>query len=365
MKVAKKALKNAKKVVQKLPIDAVFITDPANVRYLSTYTGSSGQIFLTPNKSYFITDARYRNIGKSIQKKTVLEYLEIKKRSLDFLPEICKKHRIKNLGFEDEKITYAQYRDLKKIVQKVHLKPIEKTISSLRRQKFSDEIRLIRKSQKLNEQVLSTIFRTLKLGESEVEIAADIKKIARDYGAEDVSFNPIVAFGGHSATPHHQNTTRKLEKGDIVLIDMGVIYKGYCSDMTRVFFTKKPTSEQEKIYNIVLQAQERAIKNIREGTLCKTIDDLIHDTFIQKRLNKFFTHSAGHGLGLEIHEGISFNAESKDTLLENEIVTVEPGLYIAKKFGIRIEDMILVKEKTYQNFTHYPKNIKNLILSLT
>lgn len=361
----KERLNKAKKLAKKLNLDALLVCDASNIRHLSTYTGTSGKLCITTGKIYFITDARYRSIAQTIERKYGIEFLEIAKKSTNWVQELCSKHRIKKLGFEDNAITYAHYLNLRKTIKKVKLRPLYGALSELRRMKSEEELRLIRKSQRINEKTLATILRTLYFGATEREVAAEIKKIGMDYGADDVSFEPIVAFGAHGATPHHQNTTRKLKKGDTILIDMGMKFHGYCSDMTRCFFTKKPTKEQERVYNLVLESQERAIKQIRTGTLCRTIDDLTRNTFEQQKLNKFFTHASGHGVGLDIHEGISFAENSKDTLQTNEVVTIEPGLYIPRQFGIRIEDMLIVKPAKSENITLFSKKIQNAILNLT
>ena len=195
----------AKKLVKKLGVDAIAIHDASNIRYLSSYTGTSGEMFITKGKMYLVTDARYRPIAKAIERKYDIEFHEIAKKSSGWMNELCATHRIKTLGFEDRAVTYAQYFSMRKNVKRVSLKPIHGAISELRRVKSEEELRLIRKSQRINEKTLETIVRTLYFGATEREVAAEIKKIGMDYGADDVSFEPIVAFGGHSATPHHQN----------------------------------------------------------------------------------------------------------------------------------------------------------------
>ncbi|MBI4232764.1 aminopeptidase P family protein, partial [Candidatus Peregrinibacteria bacterium] len=191
----------------------------------------------------------------------------------------------------------------------------------------------------------------------EIDLARKIKELGAEFGAEDVSFDPIVGFGKNSSIVHHNPGKTKLKKGDIVLIDMGMKYQGYCSDMTRMIFTAKPSQKQKEIYEIVLKAQMAALKGIRAGISCKKADQLARKIIEDAGYGEQYGHSGGHGIGLDIHEPPSLSKNFTGNLKENSIVTVEPGIYLPGEFGIRIEDMTLVRKKGNINLTKIPKTL--------
>ena len=365
------------------------ITTPSNITYLSGFTGSTGFMLLTKSKAYLFTDSRYIQRAKNTIKKKLpipprckIEVIDSTKmwRKPKLLKEnwqkLLKKHRIKMLGVEESHLTVAKYKKFKKIskitrqkTQTVNFPPGWKTrftdisgkIEKCREIKSKEEIKLITKSQRINEKVLSVINKIVqqwcKKKQSspltELNLAWKIKKLAHEYGAEDISFEPIVAFGKNSAIPHHLSGNTKLKKGNIILIDMGVKYKGYCSDMTRIIFTSPPTKLQQEIYNTVLKAQTTAIKNIKAGITGKKADSISRKIIKEAGYSEYYQHSGGHGIGLDIHESPSLSENYTKTLKKNSIITVEPGIYLPGKFGIRIEDMILITKKGTKNLTKY------------
>ena len=179
-----------------------------------------------------------------------------------------------------------------------------------------------------------------------------------------ISFRPIVGFGANSAIPHHQNTDKKFKKGDVVLVDMGFIYGGYCSDMTRTFFTKKPSDLEAQIYNTVLKAQEAAIKHMKIGNTGGDCDKIARDIIAKAGYGKNFGHSLGHGIGLEVHESPNVGPNSKDKLVEHCVITSEPGIYLAGQFGVRIEDMIHVTKKGPVNLAKFPKKLEDVTIKI-
>ena len=230
---------------------------------------------------------------------------------------------------------------------------IKNTPEKMRLTKDKSEIHALKKSQQINGETLKRIKKLCKPGLTELEIAWKIKTIGHDLGTEDISFEPIVAFGPSSSSPHHQNGNRKLKKRDIVLIDMGMKYKGYCSDMTRTFFLGKPTTQQENVYQKVLDAQLAGIAQIKAGAKAASVDKAARKSMGEDE--KYFGHSFGHGIGLDVHESPNLSSKSKDILKENMIVTAEPGIYLPGKFGVRIEDMGRVTKTGYENFTKIVK----------
>jgi Xaa-Pro aminopeptidase len=343
--------------------NALFISNPVNVNYLTGFTGSRGLILITQKKACFFTDFRYLEYAKKIVPKE-FEVIQIDKKWKTDWPGILKKYKIDSLGIEEDYLTYSQFLVLRKISKGVKIIKSEQIIEKLRQFKSTKELQYLKKSQEINEKLLKKTLRFIKPGVTEKDVEWFILENIRAVGADGTSFTPIVAFGNNSSIPHHQNSDRKLKKGDTILIDMGVKYKGYCSDMSRTFFTKKPTDLQAKVYKIVLDAQKAAIKNLKNGVLMSEITNAAMKIIEKAKYKKNFQHGLGHGTGLEIHELPNLGSEKPEKLFKNMITTIEPGIYLPKNFGVRIEDMVIITGAGYQNITKAPKELKAAIIEL-
>jgi len=343
--------------------ESYLITDLSNIRYLSNFHGTNGQVFLTHNKAYFLTDPRYFRETKKVlpQKMTAVKVTKTFTKSLN---RIIAKNKIKIVYFEEKEVSYQRYRFLRKQLKEVKLKPQSDMVENLRIAKTPQEIKYLIKAQRITEKVFTEIRKKLKAGKSELQITREIIDLAYEHGADEVSFPPIIAFGSNSGIPHHMSGKRRLKKGDIVLIDMGMKYKGYCSDMTRIVFTAKPTPLQEKIYNIVLAAQETAIKKLKAGIKGTDVDKFARTVIKKAGYGRNFSHSLGHGLGIQIHELPSLSNHYSQPIPDSSVVTVEPGIYLEKSFGVRIEDMVLVKGKNAQVITKIPKEINRCVVKI-
>lgn len=363
-----------KTLLKKNKISALLVTNKTNIRYLSGFTGSSGFLLLTKTKPILFTDSRYfegasYTVPRFFKLENVSKLWKNKELLKEHWQKTLKKFRIKNLGFESESIQYRQFKKFKALSNKVKFIETSGIIEEIRSVKEPDEIKKIKKSQEINEKVFKKITEFIKKSAAtnksitEEEVSWKIRVLGHEFGAEDVSFAPIVAFGKNSSIPHHESDKTKLKKNDIVLIDMGMKYQGYCSDMTRTIFLTTPTPEQKKVYDTVLQAQLNTIQQIESDILEQKIDTTCREYISSKKYGKYFTHGTGHGVGLDIHELPSFQEDKKtkskpktQTLLQpGMVVTVEPGIYLKGKFGIRIEDMVLVTEKGRQNMTKIQK----------
>jgi len=343
--------------------ESYLITDASNVRYLSNFHGTNGQVFITRKKAYFLTDPRYfREAKKHLPKK--MAAINVAKSFTESLNRIIAREKIKNVYFEEKSVTFQTYKNLTKKIGEVKLKPRADIVENLRMIKNRGEILNLVKAQRIAEKVFMDIRKNLMAGQTEIQISRKIIDLAYEYGADEISFPPIIAFGSNSGVPHHLSGSRKLKKGDIVLVDMGMKYKGFCSDMTRMIFTAKPTPLQEKIYNIVLTAQETAIINLKAGIKGTDVDYIARKIIKKAGYGKNFNHSLGHGVGLQIHELPSLSNHYDNPLPENTVVTVEPGIYLEKSFGVRIEDMVLVKGKNAQIITRIPKYIGSCIVKI-
>ncbi|MBI2634348.1 M24 family metallopeptidase [Candidatus Peregrinibacteria bacterium] len=347
-------------------MQANLITNRSNIAYLSNFTGTAGFMLLTPTKNYLFTDARYIERAKNTIKKgiKIIDVTHVFRNPTGLKSQwhkILNKHKIHTLGIEEDDLTISRFKKFKKITPKVKFTNISGEMETKREIKTAGEIRLITKSQRINEQVLAEIKKIIRhhrrTGKKimETDIVWKIKELGHHFGAEDISFEPIVAFGSHSARPHHLSGNTILKKNDIILIDMGMKYRGYCSDMTRMILPPKPTPKQQKIYNLVLKAQQHAIKNIRPGMSGKQADTLSRNIIKKAGYGEKYIHSGGHGIGLDIHEIPSLAESYGKKIRRNSIITVEPGIYLEGEFGVRIEDMILITNSLPLNLTNAPR----------
>lgn len=358
-------LKKLNPIFKKEHVDAIIIKNLINVRYLTEFTGTTGFLIITPKKNFFFTDFRYKGYVE-MHLPPFYTFIDTATLRGTGFNDFLKKENIKKLGFESEHMMVNQYISWGKHL-KASLKPLSGIDAILRIAKTDEEIDHITLAQRCAEDALQKIMKKLKPGKTEQQISNEIEMAAFAYGGENevrISFKPIVGFGANSAIPHHQNTNKKFKKGDIVLVDMGFSHGGYCSDMTRTFFTKSPTDFEAKIYNTVLKAQTQAIKHMKIGNTGGDCDKIARDIITKAGYKDQFGHSLGHGIGLEVHEAPGVSAGNKNKLVENCIITSEPGIYLEGQFGVRIEDMIHVTKKGPVNLAKYPKKLEEVILKI-
>ncbi|MDE7337347.1 MAG: aminopeptidase P family protein, partial [Clostridia bacterium] len=322
--------------------DNLIILLPSNTLYLSGYSSSNCQIIITKNHAYFLTDMRY--------------YLEAKQKLSDNFEVLCQDLNSSanlledgSIGFESD-ISYRQYESLLLLSEDRRLVDISDKIASLRDIKTIEEIKNIKSAQSVTEKAFEEALKFIKLGISEIELSAYIEYIMQKNGCEP-AFDSIVAFGEHTASPHAHRSERKLKCGDLITMDIGARYNGYCSDMTRTVGYGHIGERQAEIYNNVLTAQRLALEGIKSGIKGKDGDKIARDYFASENLDQYFTHSLGHGVGIDIHEGVGLTPREERLLENNMIVTVEPGLYIDGEFGVRIEDMVQITENSVNNLT--------------
>ncbi|MBU0706590.1 Xaa-Pro peptidase family protein [Patescibacteria group bacterium] len=341
-------IKKLQKLIKAQKLGALLVSDRHNVRYLSGFVGTNGKLLVTPAKHVLITDARYFETAR----KAGVPYYD-QERGLKKLMS-----RFKTIGFEAENFTVARLKKYKKALPGVKFKPTTGLVESLRKIKDEAEIRIIKKAVKIACKSLRELAGKLKPGVTEDELEWELLKIARTNGADGFSFPPIITFGKDTADIHHQKGESKLKKGEMVLVDFGLVYKGYITDMTRVFFQRKPTPFEQKIYSTVLAANRAAIKAIKVGMRCAALDKAARDVIEKSGFGKYFTHSTGHGTGLEVHEAPRVSHKSKDRIRSGMVFTIEPGIYVPGKAGVRIEDMIYVNsEGKAEVLTKFAKNL--------
>ncbi len=342
-------------------LDALFVSNKTNIFYLTGFKGSNGSVLVTKNHLYLLTDSRYT---EKAEKTTCKEcrVVDMAPGLFNVIHTLLIKHRIKVFGIEAADLSVAFFNRLDSL-NGFAIKPADEILSSIRAVKSKEELRQIRQSQKLNEQVLRLLLPEIKVGKTETDIAWKVHQISRDLGADGVSFDPIIAFGANTAMPHHEpSNKKKLKRGDMILIDMGVMVNDFASDMTRTFFTKAPTKQQREVYEAVLEANMRAIQTISPGITCDEVDKAARKYIRDAGYYKKFGHATGHGIGLDVHEEPRVAKGIETELRAGMVITVEPGIYLPGKLGVRIEDMIEVTDKGKQVLTKYPKDIGKMIL---
>ncbi|HTB10232.1 MAG TPA: Xaa-Pro peptidase family protein [Bryobacteraceae bacterium] len=341
-----------------LKIDALLVSSPANVRYLTGYAGSNGILLLTKSDSHFFTDPRYAlEVAQQITCKVHVE----KKPLLVAAAAIIKRKRLKKIGFESSWLRYDDYIRVKEdLPLGSALHPIGRIIEEQRMVKSAAEMSLIRRSVATNSEAYSKTIRRVHAGAREMDIAAELDYQMRALGAEKAAFDTIVAAGPRTALPHAHPTPHRLGENELLLIDMGASQEGYASDMTRVAHTGTPPKRILRLYKAVLEAQLAALSSIKAGITTGEVDAAARNVLKRHELDRAFVHSTGHGLGLEIHEPPRIARKDKTKLQAGMAITIEPGAYIDGLGGIRIEDTVLVTEHGCEVLTPTPKDLIEL-----
>ncbi len=336
--------------------EAALVTSDANRLYLTGFNSSAGAVFITSEKAYFLIDFRYFEAAKaSVNSCEIL----LANRLLTQIAELCARHGIRSIKIESDFVSVGMLERYKKAFEKVAVlsdNSLSEKLSTLRSVKSQKELSLIRLAQGLTDKTFSYILERISENRTEREVMLDMEFYMRRLGSEGVSFDFIVVSGKNSSLPHGVPTDKKIEKGDFVTMDFGAVCGGYRSDMTRTVAVSHVTEEQRQVYNTVLAAQNAALDSIRAGMICKDIDKIARD-LIEADYKGCFGHGLGHSVGIEIHENPSFNTVCETVLREGMVLTVEPGIYLENKFGVRIEDMIAVTKDGCENLTHSNKNL--------
>lgn len=338
-------------------LDAFLIIKKQNIRYLSGFTGSSGQLIITRSNNYLITDFRY--IEQAKLQSPNYQIIKQEKKIIDTVKDICHKERIKRIAFEEDQMVFKAYETYNRELKPICLIPASHFLEKIRVIKDHDEIVLLKKAVDLADQAFKRILPYIKPGIKEKEIALELEFFLRKMGAEEKSFDFIVASGIRGALPHGVASDKELEKGEFVTMDFGCIFEGYCSDLTRTVGVGKLGSKQIEIYNIVLEAQTAGINSLRPFVKCQDVDSTAREVIIKAGYGDYFGHCLGHGVGLEVHEEPRLAKENHELLQPGMVVTIEPGIYIPGFGGVRIEDMVLIHENYIEILS---KSYKELLI---
>ncbi|MBM9518375.1 aminopeptidase P family protein [Desulforhopalus vacuolatus] len=331
-------------------LGGLLVAQPENRRYLSGFRGGdngiqeTSGILIIPSKGkpHLITDSRFELAAQ--QESPDFKVHVYRKRLPEFLKELLGELDITKLGFESGYTLYSFAKKLEETLKNVKLFPLTDTIENMRIIKDEEEIELLRKSVLLNEKVFEQVYGSMLECKTEVDVAIAVETTMRRMGAESPSFSTIVASGERGALPHAIPSTQKLQSGKSLTIDMGLILNGYCSDMTRTFCCGKPDETYMQIHRIVRKAQLAGMEAIRAGVTGASVDKTARKVIEDAGYGKYFGHGLGHGVGLAVHEEPRLSRLNNKKLKAGMIVTVEPGIYIPEWGGIRIEDMVVVRE---------------------
>ncbi|KPK98442.1 MAG: hypothetical protein AMJ95_04190 [Omnitrophica WOR_2 bacterium SM23_72] len=338
-------LKNLAGKLRENNLDGLIVSLASNISYLTRYSSRDSYLLISLQGNIYFTDYRYIEEARH-NLKGVACVKQVNGSVFNLLGESCLALGLKRVGFEERFLAYAEFKKIKSSLKgRAKLLPFHSLIESLRQIKDPQELQKIRKAIQITAKALKFIITFIRPGLKEIEVVAELERFIRYHGASNRAFDIIVASGPNSSFPHHIPSVRKLSKDEPVLIDMGVDYGGYKCDLTRVFFLDKIKGLIREIYAIVREAQERALKKIKPACRISEVDSASRQYIAQKGYGACFGHNLGHGIGLDIHEA-PYISGKEDSILERGMVfTVEPAIYLPDKFGIRIEDVVLVTQE--------------------
>jgi Xaa-Pro aminopeptidase len=330
--------------LKKAGLDGIIVSSAHNITYLTHYRSRDAYLLISQKQDIYFTDPRYtEEAGKNLKG---IALKETRGSFFKLLAQACVSLGLKRVGFESSYLDFKQYQRIaEELKGKAGLFPVYGLIEEKRQIKSAEELEKIRKAAQITIEALRFIRDFIRPGIKEAEIAGELERFIRYNGGYASAFDIIVACGPNSSFPHHLTSQKRVSRGEPVLIDIGVDYEGYKSDLTRVFFSDKINSTFRKVYAIVRQAQDRAIKTIKPGVFINKVDAAARQYIARKGYGGFFSHGLGHGIGLAVHEEPRISQKEKDILKTGMVFTVEPAIYLPGRFGVRIEDMVLVTRK--------------------
>ncbi|GAA0331403.1 Xaa-Pro peptidase family protein [Oceanobacillus sp. FSL W7-1293] len=337
--------------------DAIIIDSPYNRRYLTNFTGTAGTALITSDKALFITDFRYTE--QAAEQAAAFEIIEHKQGMIQEIANQIDKLGVKRLAFEKNYTTYSQFETYQNQFSQ-ELIPVEGIVEALRMIKTPDELEIMKKAAKIADDAFAHIQSFIEPGVKEIDISNELEFFMRRQGATSSSFDTIVASGLRSALPHGVASDKKIEEGELVTLDFGALYEGYCSDITRTVAVGEISAALREIYDIVLEANLRGVKGTKAGMSGKEADALTRDYITEKGYGERFGHSTGHAVGMEVHESPGLSTRSEAILEPGMVVTVEPGIYVPGVGGCRIEDDIVITKDGNERLTFAPKELIQL-----
>ncbi|NLY39637.1 MAG: aminopeptidase P family protein [Firmicutes bacterium] len=335
-------------------LEAILISQPANRRYISGFSGSSGYLLVGREQAFLITDFRY--LEQASQQAPDFEIRKAKENLAQSLAPLLDETGWRQVAFEKNDLTYALYSELTQGTS-VAWKPLAGLVEELRMIKDEQELAILRRGAAVTDAAFAHILTMIKPGVTEQELSLELEYFMRRRGASRASFRYIVASGPRGAMPHGTASSKQLAAGELLTMDFGAVFDAYCTDITRTVCLGEPDEQQRRVYEVVLQAQQEARARIRPGMTGREIDALARNLIKEAGFDEQFGHGLGHGLGLEVHEEPRLAPLSKTVLQPGMVITVEPGIYIPGWGGVRIEDMVLLTAEGAELLTHSPREL--------
>lgn len=331
-------------LINELNADALLLLNESNMHYLCGFSPSEGVILLLKNGDcYHIVDSRYTETAYNHAKKTNINVIESNGTFYEEISKICKNNNVNKIAFENETISLKQFNTYKKATN-CEFVEIDDKFMRIRNVKSDEEISLMKEANSIAEKSFLELLNYVEVGKTEKELQSYFDYLMAKNGSDGLSFGTILLTGAHTSLPHGVPSDLKIKDGDFVLFDFGATSKGYHSDMTRTVAVGNATDEMKEMYNLVLKAQLTGIDALKAGVKCADVYKAAWDVLEEKQMAKYFRHGLGHGVGLDIHEGFNASPKSTDTYEIGNVTSIEPGIYIPNKFGIRIEDVCVVTE---------------------
>lgn len=352
----KSRLEKLKTLIANENCDAFIVDNPLNIFYLTGLNLSLGFLMIGNENSKIIVDSRYYEACK---KESIIDVELLVGNPLEQVLNNNFFPHLKTVGFDSQSTSFEKYQTYKKILSKKKIKfnPLTNLVLQLRTLKDEEEIKVLKEAAELGSKGFDFVCSLLKENITELEVAMELEIFWKRKGSKGLAFDPIIAFGKNSSMPHYRPQNIKLKFGNPVLIDIGVNLNFYHSDMTRVVFLGNPSDKMKEIYYVVKEAQEAALELCRPGQSIDVIDAKARKVMKKQDMDQYFTHSLGHGVGLEIHELPMMRSKNKQMLEEGMVITIEPGIYLPDIGGVRLEDTIVIKKNGYINLTNRSKDL--------
>lgn len=336
-------------------LDTALVTSLTDIRYLSGFTGSAGLLLVMPDDALLMSDGRY---SSQAGEQCTLPFREYSRADrYPVLVEALEAYGTQVLGYQDGSMTARELHMLEKLLPDIAMEPMGDVLLTQRRVKSAEEIELIAQAARITDEAFARVLPSIREGMEEREVALMLDVAMRELGASGAAFTTVVATGAHGALPHAEPGTRKLAGGDLVVMDFGAIYEGYCADMTRTIGVGNAGKEAESLYALVLEAQLAGLDALQSGVKASEVDAAARRVIEKAGYGNDFVHGLGHGAGLAVHELPLLNPSAQDILLEGMVVTIEPGIYLKGKLGIRIEDLCVVRKNGCERLSTTPREL--------
>lgn len=345
-------------ILRKKGADALVLMNEANMHYLCNFSPSEGMIVIfADSKAYHLVDSRYTEQALINSKQNGLSVIEISQSIFAHLSQLIGENNAQCIVVENDTISYRSYNSIKQACKDCVIMNLDDMLMRERNRKSMDEILMMKKANQIAEKSFLELLNHIKPGKTEKELAAYFDYLMAQNGSYGLSFDTILLTGTHTSMPHGVPSDREIKSGDFVLLDFGATYKGYHSDMTRTVAVGSASDEMKQDYELVLKAQLAGIKALNAGVKCADVYKAAYDVLDSEGKAQYFRHGLGHGVGLEIHEGFNASPKSKDTYEVGNITSVEPGIYIPDKYGIRIEDVCYISPRGRENLSNVTKSL--------